>query len=363
MPTQIELNPKYIDSPTDRIMEQIASVRKKLGDRVVILGHHYQCDEVVQFADFTGDSFKLARLATERPEAEFIVFCGVHFMAESADILTPDHQKIILPDLGAGCSMADMANIEQTEEAWRALEAVNGSNSYLPITYMNSSADIKAFVGRHGGVVCTSSNAATVYDWALQQDKRVLFLPDQHLGRNVGFEMGIPLADMVLWDPMQIPADNIAHGAADARVVLWKGHCSVHARFLPEHIDSLRLEKPGIQIISHPECSFEVVQKSDFSGSTEKIIKTIEASEPGSTWAVGTEINLVHRLAQMNPDKEVMSLSGISCLCATMYRIDPPHLLWALENLESGTIVNQISVSAETAKWAKVALDRMLSLA
>lgn len=363
MATQVELSPKYTESSTEDVMEKIEAIRARLGKRLVILGHHYQSDEIVHFADFTGDSFKLARLATERPDAEFIVFCGVHFMAESADILTPDHQKVILPDLGAGCSMADMANIDQTEEAWNVLTGINGPDSYLPITYMNSSAAIKAFVGKNGGVVCTSSNATTVYDWALKQDKKILFLPDQHLGRNVGFEMGIPLEEMKLWDPLTIPSDNLANGVADAKVVLWKGHCSVHARFLPEHIDELRLAKPDIKIISHPECSFEVVQKSDYSGSTEKIIQTIAASETGSRWAVGTEVNLVHRLAQMNPDKEVSSLSGISCLCATMYRIDPPHLLWALEKLESGEVVNQIKVDAETAKWAKVALDRMLELA
>ncbi len=363
MATQVELSPEYTNTQPDEVLERIAAVRQRLGDRLVILGHHYQCDDVVRFADFTGDSFKLARLATERPEAEFIVFCGVHFMAESADILTPDSQKIILPDLGAGCSMADMATMGQTEEAWNVLTKIHGPESYLPITYMNSSAAIKAFVGKNGGVVCTSSNATTVYDWALKQDKRIIFLPDQHLGRNVGFEMGIPLEDMILWDPFKIAADNLATGVSDARVVLWKGHCSVHERFLVEHIDQLRKEQPEVQIISHPECTFDVIQKSDFSGSTEKIIKTIEASKPGSKWAVGTEINLVHRLAQQNPDKEITSLSGISCLCATMYRIDPPHLLWALENLESGNIVNQISVDPETSKWAKIALDRMLSLA
>ena len=363
MPTQVELSPDYTATKPEEILERIAAVRERLGERLVILGHHYQADEVVRFADFLGDSFKLARLATERPEAEYIIFCGVHFMAESADILTPDHQKVILPDLGAGCSMADMANIDQTEEAWDVLTEINGEGSYLPITYMNSSAAIKAFVGKNGGVVCTSSNATTVYEWALKQNKRILFLPDQHLGRNVGFEMGIPLEEMKLWDPLALPSDNLETGVADAKVVLWKGHCSVHARFLPEHIDTLREQHPSIQIISHPECSFEVVQKSDFSGSTEKIIKTIEASQPGSIWAVGTEINLVNRLAQENPDKTILSLSGISCLCATMYRIDPPHLLWALENLEQGTIVNQIKVDAETAKWAKVALNRMLELA
>ena len=363
MTAQVELSPDYTEASLEEVLDRLQGVRERLGDRLVILGHHYQCDEVVRFADFTGDSFKLARLATERPDAEFIVFCGVHFMAESADILTPDHQKVVLPDLGAGCSMADMATIDQTEEAWEALTGVHGPDSYLPITYMNSSAAIKAFVGRHGGVVCTSSNAARVYEWALNQEKRILFLPDQHLGRNVGFDMGIALDEMKLWNPLTIPDDNLKNGAADAKVVLWKGFCSVHARFLPEHVDQLREQYPDIRIIAHPECSFEVVQKADESGSTEKIIRAIEDSPSGSTWAVGTEVNLVHRLARQNPDKTIMSLSGISCLCATMYRIDPPHLLWALEELEEGRVPNQIQVDAETARWARVALDRMLELA
>ena len=362
MTTQAELATSYTDADPAMVLDRIAAVRERLGTRVVILGHHYQCDEVVRFADYTGDSFKLARLATERPEAEFIVFCGVHFMAESADILTPDHQQVILPDLGAGCSMADMANIDQTEEAWEILTGINGPDSYLPITYMNSSAAIKAFVGRNGGVVCTSSNARTVYEWALAKNRRILFLPDQHLGRNVGYEMGIPLEEMRLWDPLTIPDDNLEAGVADAKVVLWKGHCSVHARFLPEHVDELRERFPDIRIIAHPECSFEVVQKADESGSTERIIRAVTDSPAGSRWAVGTEVNLVSRLAAENPDKTVMSLSGISCLCATMYRIDPPHLLWALESLERGEVVNRIRVDEETARWARVALDRMLEL-
>ena len=363
MSPQLELPARFTDAPTDTALEEIAAIKERMGSRLLILGHHYQCDEVIRFADCTGDSFKLARLAKERTDAESIVFCGVHFMAESADILTGDHQTVILPDLGAGCSMADMASHDQVEVAWEALTAANGDDAYLPITYMNSSAAIKAFCGRHGGVVCTSSNARTVYDWALAQDKRLIFLPDQHLGRNVGYEVGIPLEQMKVWDPLVDPEDNFDEGVADAKVVLWKGHCSVHGRFMPEHCDEMRATHPDITIIAHPECTFEVVQKADLSGSTEKIIQAVNASPPGSKWAVGTEIHLVHRLAQENPDKTVLSLSGISCLCSTMYRIDPPHLHWALENLERGEVVNHIKVDAETAEYARIALDRMLALA
>ncbi len=363
MTIQAELAAQYVEMPPAEILDRIAAAKARLGARLVILGHHYQADDVVRFADFLGDSFKLAREATSRPEAEFIVFCGVHFMAESADILTGGEKVVILPDLNAGCSMADMANIDQTEEAWEVLTGIHGPDGYVPITYMNSSAAIKAFVGRHGGTVCTSSNAATVYRWALAQNKRILFLPDQHLGRNVGHDMGIALEDMKLWDPLTIPEDNLAGGVADAKVVLWKGHCSVHGRFLPEHVDEVRERIPGVRVIAHPECTFEVVQKADDSGSTEKIIREVSDSPAGSAWAIGTEINLVHRLAQQNPDKTVVSLSGISCLCATMYRIDPPHLLWTLEALERGEIVNRIQVDPETARWARVALDRMLELA
>ena len=363
MSVQVELPVQLTETPADEIDARIREVRERLGKQVVILGHHYQCDEVIRFADYTGDSFKLARLATEHPDARYILFCGVHFMAESADVLTGDDQIVILPDLTAGCSMADMADIDQTEEAWAELTAVNGPDSYIPITYMNSSAAIKAFCGRHGGTVCTSSNAETVYKWALDQNKRILFLPDQHLGRNIGYEMGIPLEDMVVWNPLTVADDNFEAGAAEAKVVLWKGHCSVHQRFLPSHVDEVRAKYPGIQVIAHPECMFEVVQKADHYGSTEKIIRAVTDSEPGSKWAVGTEIHLVHRLAKDNPDKTVVSLAGMSCLCSTMYRIDPPHLLWVLENLEAGKVVNHIKVDAETSRWAKVALDRMLELA
>jgi quinolinate synthase len=363
MPLQIELPATYTEPPVDDLIARIEAVKARLGSRLLILGHHYQCDEVIRFADFTGDSFKLAKMATTRPEAEFIVFCGVHFMAESADILTLGRKTVVLPDMNAGCSMADMADIDQVELAWEELTAINGPDSYVPITYINSAAAIKAFCGRHGGVVCTSSNAETVYKWALAQNKRIMFFPDQHLGRNVGFKMGIPLAEMVLWDPLVLPDDNFARGVEKAKVVLWRGHCSVHGRFLPENVDQVRAKHPGIKVISHPECTFEVVQRSDLSGSTEKIIKTVSESPAGSKWAVGTEIHLVHRLAAQNPDKLVISLAGMACLCSTMYRIDPPHLLWALESLEAGRPVNRVQVPAETAKWAKIALDRMLELA
>lgn len=362
MSLQAELPPLYTETPVETVIERIKEVRARLGKRLVILGHHYQADEIIRFADATGDSFKLAKHATRHPEADFIVFCGVHFMAESADILAAPHQRIILPDLSAGCSMADMADIDQTETAWDVLTEKNGKDAYIPITYMNSSAAIKAFCGKNGGVVCTSSNAEAVYRWALAQNKRIIFLPDQHLGRNVGYRMGIPLSDMVLWDPLVLPKDNLDRGVAAAKVVLWKGHCSVHGRFMPEHVDEVRKKIPGVRVIAHPECSFEVIQKADESGSTEKIIKAVSSSPAGSKWAVGTEIHLVHRLATENPDKTVVSLSGIACLCSTMYRIDPPHLLWALENLAEGRIVNEIIVPEETARWAKVALDRMLSL-
>ncbi|MEE9394110.1 MAG: quinolinate synthase NadA [Planctomycetota bacterium] len=360
---QIPLASKYTETDPKVVIAKIAAIKKRMGDRLLILGHHYQCDEVVQFADFLGDSFKLAQLATQRPEADYIVFCGVHFMAESADILASDHQVVVLPDMNAGCSMADMANIDQLEEAWAELTAINGEDSYLPITYMNSAASIKAFCGRHGGTVCTSSNAETVYRWALDQDKRIIFLPDQHLGRNVGFKMGIPLEEMVLWNPLTIADDNLANGVADAKVVLWQGHCSVHGRFLPEHVDEVREKFPGIRVIAHPECTFEVVQRSDESGSTERIIKAVSESPVGSKWAIGTEIHLVHRLAAENPDKTVVSLSGIACLCATMYRIDPPHLLWSLEALERGEPVNVVKVDEQTAADARLALNKMLELA
>ncbi len=348
-------------SPADTTA-RIRELRSRLGKRLVILGHHYQVDEVVQFADYTGDSFKLARDGAKHPEADFIVFLGVHFMAESADILAAPHQQVILPDMAAGCSMADMANIDQVETAWSELVA-QGGDDIMPLTYMNSSAAIKAFCGRNGGAVCTSSNAKTLIAWALKERRRLLFMPDQHLGRNVCYFLGIPLTDMALWDPHALPEENLAKGCDRAKVILWKGHCSVHAKFHPEHVDRVREAVPGIRVIAHPECSWEVIQKCDEWGSTERIIKAVEASPPGSKWAIGTEINLVSRLAKRLPDHLIVSLSGISCLCATMYRIDPPHLLWTLENLAEGRVVNRIAVDPITKRDARLALDRMLRLA
>jgi quinolinate synthase len=329
----------------------------------VILGHHYQVEEVVRFADCIGDSFKLAKDGAKRVDAEYVVFLGVHFMAESADILAAPHQKVILPDLAAGCSMADMANVDQVEAAWAELTDGGRRDDLLPITYMNSSAAIKAFCGRRGGVVCTSSNATKVIPWAFERKRRILFLPDQHLGRNVSVRLGVPLHETALWDPHALPEENFINGADEARVVLWKGHCSVHTKFLPEHVDQMRARHPGITVLVHPECVKEVVDKADIWGSTEKIIQTVDAAPKGSKWAIGTEINLVSRLAARHPDKVVLSLSGINCLCATMYRVDPPHLLWALDNLVEGRVVNRITVDPETKRDAKLALDRMLALA
>jgi len=345
----------------DVMLERIARARATLGSRLLILCHHYQVDEVFQFADATGDSFKLARVAAECKEAEFVVFCGVHFMAESADILTGPDQKVVLPDLAAGCSMADMANLDQVECAWEALTE-GTRDDLIPVTYMNSSAAIKAFCGRHGGVVCTSSNAEKVLEWAWSRKRRVLFLPDQHLGRNVAHSMGVSLDDMGLWDPHALPEENFAEGCDRASIVLWAGHCSVHTKFLPQHVDAVREKLPGVQVISHPECTFEVIQKSDDWGSTEKIRKTIGDSPSGSKWAIGTEFNLVGRLAREYPDKTIVSLSGISCLCSTMFRIDPAHLMSSLENLVKSEPMNLVSVDDETARDARVALERMLSL-
>lgn len=334
-----------------------------LGDRLFILGHHYQRDEVIQFADVTGDSFKLAQQAAARPEAEFIVFCGVHFMAESADILTSDSQKVILPDLAAGCSMADMAEITQVERCWADLQAAGVADSTIPITYMNSTAAIKSFTGKNKGSICTSSNAKTSLEWAFGQGKKVLFLPDQHLGRNTAVrELGFDLDDCVVYNPNQPNGGLTSEEIHKAKMILWKGHCSVHGRFTPERVDEVRDQVPGITVIVHPECSYEVVEKADIVGSTEKIIQAISNAPAGSAWAIGTELNLVKRLALANPDKQIVYLDKTVCFCSTMNRIDLPHLVWSLEQLASGTVVNQITVDPETARWAKVALDRMLAL-
>jgi quinolinate synthase len=356
--------PGDLPSPSDPdLVARAVAAKEALGSRVFVLGHHYQRDEVIRFADVTGDSFKLAREAAARPEAEFIVFCGVHFMAESADILTSPDQKVILPDLAAGCSMADMARLTQVEDAWAALVEAGIADEVVPVTYMNSSADIKAFCGRNGGAVCTSSNAETALEWAFEQGSKVLFFPDQHLGRNTAvLKMGMSLDDCVVWDPHRPHGGLTVEQLRDARMILWKGHCSVHGRFSPDTIDDLRATIPGIQILVHPECTHEVVLKADLVGSTEFIINTIEAAAPGTAWAVGTELNLVKRLAAAHPDKQIVFLDKTVCYCSTMNRIDLPHLVWAMESLVSGTVVNQIEVDPETERWAKVALDRMLAL-
>lgn len=347
------------------LVARAEAAKAALGERLFVLGHHYQRDEVIQFADVTGDSFKLAREAAARPAAEFIVFCGVHFMAESADILTHEGQAVILPDMGAGCSMADMARLGQVEDAWDALADAGVIDQVVPITYMNSSADIKAFCGRNGGAVCTSSNAEVALEWAFAQkeEAKVFFFPDQHLGRNTAvLELGFTLEDCVVWNPHRPNGGLTVEQIRAARMILWMGHCSVHGRFSEDVVDQLRDEHPGINILVHPECKHEVVTKADLVGSTEFIIKTIEAAEPGSTWAIGTELNLVKRLADAHPDLNIVFLDRNVCYCSTMNRIDLPHLVWALENLVAGNVVNQIQVDAETEEWAKVALQRMLDL-
>ena len=347
------------------LIARAKAARAALGDRAFILGHHYQRDQVIQFADVTGDSFKLAREAAARPQAEFVVFCGVHFMAESADILTSPAQKVVLPDLAAGCSMADMATYNQVEQCWEALEDLGLADSVVPVTYMNSSADIKAFTGRHGGTVCTSSNARQALAWALDHGSKVLFLPDQHLGRNTAvLDLRMSLSDCVVFDP-QAPGDTggLTPGQLrDATMILWRGHCSVHGRFSPGCVTDVRARIPGVNVIVHPECQHEVVLAADCIGSTEKIISTIQQAPSGSAWAVGTELNLVQRLAASNPDKTVVFLDKAVCYCSTMNRIDVPHLVWALESLADGRLVNQISVDGSTAAEARAALDQMLAL-
>ncbi|HET9994111.1 MAG TPA: quinolinate synthase NadA [Candidatus Acidoferrum sp.] len=350
----------YLLVPDNALDDRIAAARARLGKDVVILGHHYQRDEVIKFADFRGDSLKLSFQASQA-EGRYIVFCGVHFMAESADILRREHQMVILPDLNAGCSMADMADIGQVEVCWSEISSL-GNLEVIPVTYMNSTAAIKAFTGEHGGAVCTSSNAAAVMKWAFESGEKVLFLPDEHLGRNTGFRMGIPLDQMIVWDPYQEFGGNTPEAIRMARVILWKGYCSVHQRFTPEQVERVRREHPGIRVIAHPECRFEVAQAADEIGSTEGIIKAITASPAGSEWAVGTEIHLVNRLAQELKGYKVMSLDPHVCVCTTMFRITPQHLLWALENLGEGHVVNRISVDERTRHYARVALDRMLSL-
>ncbi len=355
----------YFNLTDDEAAPRISAVKEKLGTTLMILGHHYQRDEVIRFADATGDSFGLSRLAAGNRDARYIVFCGVHFMAESADILSRGDQAVILPDLDAGCSMADMADLEQVEDAWDEICATTGDDDVMPITYINSAASLKAFVGSHGGAVCTSSNAEAVIRWALARRRRLLFFPDQHLGRNTAYRMGIPLERMAVWDPTRPPGQcggNEPSGIRDATVLLWRGHCQVHQRFLPAHVESFRQKFPGIKVIVHPECSWEVVQGADLVGSTSYIIDTITKAPAGSSWAVGTEIHLVDRLRRANPDKFVSSLVPGVCLCSTMNRIDPQHLAWVLESLEEGRVVNQIKVPEPTASQAREALDRMLSI-
>ena len=361
---------RYLALSDAEMDTRIAAARAQLGRRVVILGHHYQRDEVIKFADYTGDSYKLAQQVSKHPDAEFIVFCGVHFMAESADVLSADHQQVILPDLAAGCSMADMVDPDQLQMCWSDLEQmgvispVAGTKApVVPVTYINSSAAIKAFCGERGGVVCTSSNAAGTLKWAWERGEKVLFLPDQHLGRNTAYKMGVPLDQMVVWDPNEIWGGLEPDVVNRARIILWKGHCSVHTRFTVRQIENLRSQHPGIRVIVHPEVPWEVVQAADDSGSTEYIIHQVKSSPVGSVWAVGTEIHLVNRLAQeVAPERTVLSLDQFGCLCSTMFRVSPNHLLWILEGLVNGDVHNRIEVPAERKHWTKVALDRMLSI-
>jgi quinolinate synthase len=356
--------PGDLPAPSDPdLVARARAAKAALGDRVFVLGHHYQRDEVIEFADVTGDSFKLAREAAARPEAEYIVFCGVHFMAESADILTSDAQRVILPDLAAGCSMADMAALPQVEEAWDTLAELGIAAATVPVTYMNSSADIKGFVGRNKGVVCTSSNAERALRWAYERGEKVLFLPDQHLGRNTAvLTMGFNLDDCVLYNPHKPGGGLTAQQLRDAKMILWRGHCSVHGRFTLDNVTEIRSRVPGVNVLVHPECRYEVVTAADYVGSTEYIIKTIEAAPAGSTWAIGTELNLVRRLADAHPDKTISFLERTVCYCSTMNRIDLPHLVWALEELVAGRVVNEITVDPQTAHHARVALDQMLAL-
>ncbi|MEW1649005.1 quinolinate synthase NadA [Streptomyces sp. NPDC091219] len=358
--------PGDLPSPSDPdLVERARAAKEKLGDKVFVLGHHYQRDEVIQFADVTGDSFKLARDAAARPEAEYIVFCGVHFMAESADILTGDDQKVVLPDLAAGCSMADMATAEQVAECWDVLTEAGVADRVVPVSYMNSSADIKAFTGRHGGTICTSSNAERALEWAFEQGEQVLFLPDQHLGRNTAVrDLGMSLDDCVLYNPHKPNGGLTTEQLRSAKMILWRGHCSVHGRFSLESVEDVRARIPGVNVLVHPECKNEVVAAADYVGSTEYIIKALEAAPAGSKWAIGTELNLVRRLAhRFAPEgKEIVFLDKTVCFCSTMNRIDLPHLVWTLESLAEGKLVNRIEVDKETEAFAKLALERMLAL-
>jgi quinolinate synthase len=367
-----ELKPyKSLDNET--LQQRINAVRAEMGSRLLILGHHYQQDEVIALSDLRGDSYQLSQMAAQSTECRAIAFCGVHFMAETADILANRPEKVaerggervtvVLPDMAAGCSMADMAAIHQVEAAWQDLSEVIDTSEITPVTYINSAASLKAFCGKHGGIVCTSSNAAAVLRWAFAQRRRVLFFPDQHLGRNTAKAMGVPLEQMPVWDPNEDDlGGNSAEAIENSTVLLWKGHCSVHAIFQPAHVDLFRAQHPGIKILVHPECPMEVVDKADIFGSTGKIIREVESAPPGTKWAIGTELHLVNRLKQEHPEQEIHFLSPVMCMCATMYRINLAHLCWSLENLAAGTPVNIVRVDDETARWSRVALERMLDV-
>ena len=344
------------------LVERVHRAKAKLGSQVVVLGHHYQREDIIQFADVKGDSFKLAQWAAQRPESEYIVFCGVHFMAEAADVLSAPHQKVVLPNMSAGCTMADMADLDDVLDCWQQLQEIGIAGSTIPVTYMNSTASLKAFCGRNDGIVCTSSNATAVLEWAFEKRKRVLFFPDQHLGRNTGVKLGIPMGKMLVWDPEQPLGGHTPEELTRAKIILWRGWCSVHMRFTIDQVEAARAKYPDVKVMVHPECTLEVVQAADMNGSTEFIAKTIGEAPVGSQWAVGTEINLVSRLARENPDKLVFCLDPVVCPCSTMYRIHPAYLCWVLEELVEGRVQNRMVVEPETAKWAKVALDRMLEV-
>jgi len=350
---------RYTLLSEEEMSRRIEEIKAHFGERLFIPGHHYQKDEVIRFSDARGDSLKLARICKEKPQAEYVVFCGVHFMAETADMLSADHQVVILPDMRAGCSMADMANMDQTDRAWRVMQEAFG-DTILPLTYVNSTAAIKAFVGRNGGATVTSSNAKKMLQWAFTEKQRILFLPDQHLGRNTAWDLGVGLDEMVVWDPIENRFEDEGKDLEKVRVILWKGHCSVHEKFTTGHVLHVKEKNPDMQVLVHPECTWEVVQASDLAGSTSFIIRTIEEAPAGSKWAVGTEMNLVNRLIDEHPDKKIVSLNPFLCPCLTMNRIDLPHLLWSLERLEQGDVVNRIQVEPEVARDAVLALERML---
>ncbi len=365
LPSQKTLDPSFQPYRSLSDLELRArcwAARKTLGDKCLILGHHYQQDEVIEFADLRGDSYKLASLAAQKSNCQYIVFCGVHFMAETADILAAEHVRVILPDLAAGCSMADMADIDMVEDCWDQLGDAVDTREVMPVTYINSAANLKAFCGSRGGLVCTSSNARAALEWSFAQRQKVLFFPDQHLGRNTARQMGVPLEQMIVWDPSKRMGGNTIDAVRQGKVLLWKGHCSVHQMFKPQHVDLFRKTHPGIKVLVHPECMMEVVDKADLVGSTEYILKTVAAAPPGSQWAIGTELHLVNRLKQEHPEQQIHFLSTMVCMCATMYRIDLPHLCWALENLVAGQVVNRIAVPADVARDAKLALSRMLTV-